>query len=58
MELVGGDGHRGDAEFAEIDRQLADDLRGVGVERNAVLVAQLRPVRRLVAGRPFRFGRA
>ena len=39
VELVGGDGHRGGAEFAEIDRQLADDLGGIGVQRDAVFGA-------------------
>ena len=38
-EFVGGDGHRGDAELAEVDRQFAGDLGGVGVERDVVLVA-------------------
>ena len=39
VEFVGGDGHRGDAQRAKVDRQFADDLGGVGVERDAVLVA-------------------
>ena len=39
VEFVGGDGHRGGAELAEIDGQFADDLGGVGVERDVVLVA-------------------
>ena len=38
-ELVGGDGHRGGAEFAEVERQFAGGLGGIGVERDVVLVA-------------------
>ena len=54
VEFVGGDGHRGDAEFAEIDRQFADDLGGVGVERDAVLGCRSRRIRRRVESRRFR----
>ena len=36
VEFVCGEGDRGDAQFAEIDGQLADDLSGVGVEWHAM----------------------
>ena len=39
VEFVRGEGHRRRAECAEVDGELADDLRGVGVEGDAVLVA-------------------
>ena len=39
VEFVGGDGHRGDAELAEVDGQFADGLGGVGVQRDAAFVA-------------------
>ena len=47
-----------DAECAEVDGQLADDLGGVGVEGDAVIAADARRFRRRVAGRRFRCWRA
>ena len=57
VEFVGGDAHRGHAQCAKIDRQFADDLGGVGVQRHAVLRCRWRPARRPVAARRFRCGR-
>ena len=44
VELVGGGGEGVDAECGEVDRQLADDLGGVGVEEHAVAAADRRGV--------------
>ena len=47
-EFVGGDGHRGDAKIAEIDRQFAGGLGGVGVQRDCCARCRWRRVRRRV----------
>ena len=41
VELVRGKRHGGNAQAAEMDRQLSDDLHGVGMHRNAGFGAQL-----------------
>ena len=54
VEFVGGEAHRRGAERAEVDGEFADDLGGVGVERDAALRCRWRRSRRRAAGRRFR----
>ena len=39
-EFVGGDGHGGGAQVAKVERQFSGCLGGIGVKRDAVLVAE------------------